>query len=653
MEKHFEAHNKNNLDFIEFNLLSSCLIRFSIEDQSSRQFQDFWNWFLNKHSAEIYTAYITYYFDQTYFEDNFEERNNTTETPFETEEESYQTALVFDFLSSELDLSTQTVISEPMTNNPMQANILVALQGIQTALQRKNNTPLPLFRGNAQDPIEWLDDFKRAFQIVGGYLQDSSATWFLQETDANAQHQIIRWTPTNTGEKNTSFIIQFETKIQDSGEVVTEYAKAIRKLIKHVNSERNWTKEQKIYFFTKRLKTDLSYALWPLLTLKDNLTMNMAIELAQRIEDNQRIHLKFTLLVFASAPIIAPAPQMAAIFFAAQTQNSNKQENQQPQRPRFEPYFNQSQQLSYQRQQNHGPSVCYHCGLTGHFSKKCNNSLLFLPAPRNNDTQNNRPNNNNIPNPKPNHVNINFFEENSLVEATSESASQPEKNSFYVFNLTNDNHDMNELAINTSEPTRKKKKAKIDFVIDPKKASTSIANNNKLPKAKVFKNPLKLESSKIVQKSGPYSVVKDLIETPAYIIFSHNVTPLICKAQVAGYFIDLILNSKSSVSVIAKHFLKAIGRKIDELSTKPIINVHGDKKKGLGIAKTVPVRINGISIKTDMEVSEAKKYIIIVGNEWLKKAKALLDYELCELTIRCGEKPIVVKCYYWTTPLVT
>ncbi|KAG9305302.1 hypothetical protein G9A89_007797 [Geosiphon pyriformis] len=132
-----------------------------------------------------------------------------------------------------------------------------------------------------------------------------------------------------------------------------------------------------------------------------------------------------------------------------------------------------------------------------------------------------------------------------------------------------------------------------------------------------------------------------------------NVTLLICKAQVAGYFIDLILNSKLSVSVIAKHFLKAIGRKIDELSTQSITNIHGNKKKGLGIVKAILVCINNISIKTDMKVSKTKKYIIIVGNEWLKKAKALLDYELCELTIRCGEKPIVVKCCYWTTLLIT
>ncbi|KAG9291501.1 hypothetical protein G9A89_021920 [Geosiphon pyriformis] len=136
-KEYFEAHNKNDLDFIELNLLSFCLICFSIKKQFTK----------------TYTAYTTYYFNQAYFEDNFEERNNSinqllystifeqqppdfkylnhqihiwiaahqaTETPFETKEESYQTAPVFDFLSSKLDSSTQTVTPEPMANNSIQ-----------------------------------------------------------------------------------------------------------------------------------------------------------------------------------------------------------------------------------------------------------------------------------------------------------------------------------------------------------------------------------------------------------------------------------------------------------------------------------------------------------------------------------------------------
>ncbi|KAG9287338.1 hypothetical protein G9A89_023709 [Geosiphon pyriformis] len=387
-EKHFKAYNKNNLDFIEFDSLPFCLICFLIEEQSSRQFQDFWNWFLNKHLAKTYTAYTTYYFDQAYFENNFEERNNSinqflysatfeqqppdfeylnhqihiwiaahqlTETPLKTEEKSYQTTSVFNLFSSELEHSIQTITPESMAQDPLQQNILIVLQDIQTAL----------------------------------------GTLIL----------ISKWH------------MKLEKRTQGPGEIVTEYAKAIRKLIKQVDSERNWTKEQKIHSFTKRLRTDLSYALWPLLALKNNPTMDMAIEFVQ-------MHLGFTLLVFAPASVIASAPQMAAISFAVQTQDPNEQlidrltANLQPQRPRFELRFNQSQQPLYQRQQNCGPPVCYCCELTEHFFRDCNNPLLSLPASRNNNIQNNRPNNNNVPNQRSNYANINFFGEDLLVKAT-------------------------------------------------------------------------------------------------------------------------------------------------------------------------------------------------------------------------------------------
>ncbi|KAG9301032.1 hypothetical protein G9A89_015768 [Geosiphon pyriformis] len=608
-----------------------------------------------------------------------------TETPLETEEKSYQTAPVFNFFSSESDYSTQTVTPEPMVNDSMQQNILIAFQGIQTALEKRNNTPLLLFRGNTQDPIEWLDDFEKAatFQIVGGYLYGSFATWFLQETNANAQQKIIRWAPANVEENNIFFTtwfeikfkililiskwcIELEKKTQGPGKVVTKYAKAIRK-----------TKD---LFFYKKLKTDLFYAFWSLLVLKNNPTMSMAIELVQQIEDNQKIHLKSTLPVFAPASVMASALQMVATFFVVQTQDPNEQLIDRL-------TSKQSERINNSKNSDLNPILINSNNPLIKNNKimaylDCNNFLLPLPASRNNDNQNNKTINNNVSNQRPNYANINFFGENSL----NKSASQPEKNLFYAFNLTDDDHDMDKLAINTSELTRKKKKAKVNFVLNSNKTFKSTVDNNESLKTKVFKNPLKLKLPEIVQKSGPYSAVKDLMKTLAYIIFGQlithlqfrknlhkslipkkktlktnkclhqaelannsNVTPLICKAQVAGYFINLILNSESSVNIIAKHFLKAIGRKIDEPSTRPIINIHDDKKKGLGIAKAVPVQINGISIKTNIKVSEAKEYTIIVGNKWLKKAKVLLDYKLCKLIIRCGEKLIIVKYCHWTT----
>ncbi|KAG9294967.1 hypothetical protein G9A89_017761 [Geosiphon pyriformis] len=132
----------------------------------------------------------------------------------------------------------------------------------------------------------------------------------------------------------------------------------------------------------------------------------MTIELVQRIENNQRMHLRSILLVFAFAPVMASASQMTAIFFAVQTQNPNKQLIDR---------------------------------LTANFAQ--------------------------------------------LLEPLAQA------------------------------------KAKINFILDLNKTLTSTTNNNEPPKAKVFKNSPKLESPEIVQKSEPYSVVKDLMETPAHITF--------------------------------------------------------------------------------------------------------------------------------------
>ncbi|KAG9299344.1 hypothetical protein G9A89_013992 [Geosiphon pyriformis] len=66
----------------------------------------------------------------------------------------------------------------------------------------------------------------------------------LLETSANAEEDNISFTTQFEMKFRTSILIskwhmELERKTQDSGEVVTEYAKAIRKLIKQVDSGRN------------------------------------------------------------------------------------------------------------------------------------------------------------------------------------------------------------------------------------------------------------------------------------------------------------------------------------------------------------------------------------------------------------------------------
>src|SRR5215204_6999622 len=121
-----------------------------------------------------------------------------------------------------------------------------------------------------------------------------------------------------------------------------------------------------------------------------------------------------------------------------------------------------------------------------------------------------------------------------------------------------------------------------------------------------------------------------------------------CKAKIAGYKFKLILDSSSSISVISKNFLQAIARKVDGPSQRDLSNVHGQQKRPLGIAKDILVTVNGVTISANMEVMNTDAYAIIVGNGWLKEAKALIDYKTCQLTIQSIQPPILVQCQHWT-----
>ncbi|KAG9302046.1 hypothetical protein G9A89_021090 [Geosiphon pyriformis] len=96
-----------------------------------------------------------------------------------------------------------------MANDSMQQNILIALQGIQTALEKRNNTPLLLFRAPAN--------------------AEKDNTSFTTQFEINFRTLILI----------SKWYIELERKTQGLDEVVPEYAKAIRKLIKRVDFGRN------------------------------------------------------------------------------------------------------------------------------------------------------------------------------------------------------------------------------------------------------------------------------------------------------------------------------------------------------------------------------------------------------------------------------
>jgi hypothetical protein len=96
----------------------------------------------------------------------------------------------------------------------------------------------------------------------------------------------------------------------------------------------------------------------------------------------------------------------------------------------------------------------------------------------------------------------------------------------------------------------------------------------------------------MTQNAPPYSIVSDLLNTKANItlgqlmamppyrndvrkalapkrtkmakVANHTKiegnTPMMCKAQVAGWKVEVILDSGSSISIVSKNFMESLGR---------------------------------------------------------------------------------------------
>jgi hypothetical protein len=212
-------------------------------------------------------------------------------------------------------------------------------------------------------------------------------------------------------------------------------------------------------------------------------------------------------------------------------------------------------------------------------------------------------------------------------------------------------------------------------VLEKKPNSTKKRQKGNLPRRKQFEEQLPQISSLVT----PYSIVADLQNKQANITYgqlllaapnmrqdlakglqkkkmpvkrkfksnlgvqpSHRATALYCNANIMGNNIPLIVDSGSSGSVVSSHLLKKLGIQIDRPSSINMINVHGESKRALGEISDFPFVVGGVKIPIDVVVTDAYSYQAIVGNDWLSKVNAKIDWSLSIMIIQWNEKKIKV-----------
>ncbi|KAG9285606.1 hypothetical protein G9A89_009246 [Geosiphon pyriformis] len=111
------------------------------------------------------------------------------------------------------------------------------------------------------------------------------------------------------------------------------------------------------------------------------------------------------------------------------------------------------------------------------------------------------------------------------------------------------------------------------------------------------------------------------------------ITAIYTEAEVKGKPIHLILDSGSTGSIITYQLMQQLKRNVDRPAQTVIITADSMKKTPVGEIDNFPFTLDRITIPVKVLVMDTSQYQALIGNDWLQKANANLNWETQELTI--------------------
>ncbi|KAG9293313.1 hypothetical protein G9A89_007559 [Geosiphon pyriformis] len=130
------------------------------------------------------------------------------------------------------------------------------------------------------------------------------------------------------------------------------------------------------------------------------------------------------------------------------------------------------------------------------------------------------------------------------------------------------------------------------------------------------------------------------------------ITAMYTEATVNNTPIKLILDSGSAGSIITLQLINQLGFKVDHATMSQIITADRSTKLPYGEIDSFPFEINSIVIPTKVLVMDTTQYQALVGNDWLTKANATLDWTTQELLINYNghQAKIPATCGHFQKP---
>jgi hypothetical protein len=136
--------------------------------------------------------------------------------------------------------------------------------------------------------------------------------------------------------------------------------------------------------------------------------------------------------------------------------------------------------------------------------------------------------------------------------------------------------------------------------------------------------------------------VQDLLQVNVSKPNEDKTSALYCEASIKHIRFPLIVDSGSAGSIISLSLLKDLDMEITKASKTVMVNVNGERRRPLGAVTDIPLKIQDRIIPMDAIVTDANSYAAIVGNDWLRKTKAVLDYDSNVMTIKWQDETLEV-----------
>ena len=100
-----------------------------------------------------------------------------------------------------------------------------------------------------------------------------------------------------------------------------------------------------------------------------------------------------------------------------------------------------------------------------------------------------------------------------------------------------------------------------------------------------------------------------------------------CEIKVDEEFLSAVIDSGAATSIITKKLMKRLGYSIERRSKLVIITANGEQVHSLGEIVALPVTIGKMTVETPVQVLDSSDEVFIIGNDWLTRMDAVLDWK--------------------------